>query len=178
MTRLKPFSGVLFLLAFLYPAFAAEKPGNSESITPGSYQIRNQKYGDLLRPEDANSADGTRIVLYPGQPWKCMTWKFNSGAASTFHLQNHFTSKTFAAAGSEKAEQPVVQVPLSKGAGERPTWKFSKLDDAYKITDAKSGKALTARKNGDTVVIFVAPWEDKPEQKWEVLKIDPKQLTM
>jgi hypothetical protein len=108
-----------------------------------------------------------------------MTWKFNSGAASTFHLQNHFTSKTFAVAASEKAEQPVIQVPLSKGAGDRPKWKFSKLDGgAYKITDAKSGKALTARKNGDTVVIFVAPWENNPEQKWEALKIDPKQLTM
>src|SRR5438067_288718 len=34
-----------------------------------SYQIRNVKYADLLRPEDANNANGTRIVLYPAQPW-------------------------------------------------------------------------------------------------------------
>ena len=172
--------GSLLLLSIFSSAFAAENSSTQESLTPASYQIRNKKFGDLLRPEDANSATGTRIVLYPGQPWKCMTWKFNQAAESTYQLQNHFTSKTFAPAASEKTEQPVTQVPLPKGAGERPSWKFTKLaDGTYKITEPKSDKALTAIKgDGNTVTIVIAPWEDKADQKWEMLKIDPKQLTM
>src|ERR1700742_2772242 len=60
-----------------------------------SYQIRNCKFDRLLRPRDANSANGTRIVLYPAEPWKCMTWKTHAAGDLAFQLQNHFTGKTF-----------------------------------------------------------------------------------
>ena len=76
---------------------SASQPGAGNQAKPGSFQVRSQKYGDLLRPEEANGADGTRIVLYPAQLWKCMTWKLHSSGESRFQLQNHFTSKTFAA---------------------------------------------------------------------------------
>lgn len=46
---------------------AVSQPGAGKAALAGSFQIRNQKYGNLLRPEEANSADGTRIVLYPAQ---------------------------------------------------------------------------------------------------------------
>jgi hypothetical protein len=38
-----------------------------------TYQIRNVKFGDLLRARDAKNANGTPIVLCPAQSWKCMT---------------------------------------------------------------------------------------------------------
>jgi hypothetical protein len=71
-------------------------------------------------------------------------------------------------------------VPFAKEAGERPTWRFTKLSDGlYEITDAKTGKALTAAagENGG-VRIVVADWQEKPEQKWELIKTDPAKLTM
>src|SRR4051812_11964945 len=80
---------------------AAVLAGQAGSVSQPveSFQIRSQKFGQLLRPEDANNADGTRLVLYPAQMWKCMTWKRLPAGPSTFALQNHLTSKTFSAQG-------------------------------------------------------------------------------
>jgi len=185
MTRLKLFCMCLAGSIIALGAMAGESASQPEAgnrAKPGSFQVRNQKYGNLLRPEEANSADGTRMVLYPAQPWKCMTWKLHASGESRFQLQNHFTSKTFAAeAGADNAPAPVTQVPFSKKPEERPTWQFTKLTDgSYKITDAKSGKALTAVKEetGSSVRIVVQAWQQSDAQKWKLIEIDPKRLTM
>ena len=185
MTRLKLFcvclAGSIIALVAL-AGDSASQPEAGKAAKPGSFQVRNQKYGDLLRPEEANRADGTRIVLYPAQPWKCMTWKFHANGESRFQLQNLFTSKTFAAeAGADKAQAAVTQMPFSKKPEERPTWQFTKLaDGSYKITDAKSGNALTAVKEetGSGARVVVQPWQEGDAQKWELIEIDPKGLTM
>jgi len=147
-----------------------------------TYQIRNLKHGDLLRPKDANGATGTPIVLYSAQPWKCMTWRLQPAGDSAFHLKNLFTMKTFSAGGDTNSPAPAVtQVPLAKEGGVSPTWLFTKLSDgSYKITDSKSGKALTAMKAAGeyAVKIVIAPWQDSDNQKWRLEKMDPKQLTM
>lgn len=185
MTRLKRFcmclaGSIIGLVALA--GDSASQPVVGKEAKPGSFQIRNQKYGDLLRPEEANSADGTRIVLYPAQTWKCLTWKFHGNGESRFQLQNHFTGKTFAAeSGADRAQAAVTQVPYSKKPEERPTWQFTRLTDgSYKITDAKSGRALTAAKEetGSGERIVVQAWQESDAQKWELIEIDPKQLTM
>ena len=185
MTRLRLFCVCLAGSIIGLGAWAGNsgsQPGAGKAGLSGSFQIRNQKCGDLLRPEEANSADGTRIVLYPAQPWKCMTWKLHANGDSRFQLQNHFTGKTFAAeAGADKAEATVTQVPFSKKPEERPTWQLVKLTDgSYKITDTKSGKALTAvqEEAGSGVKIVARAWREGADQKWELIEIDPKQLTM
>ena len=165
----------IMLLAAAVCAVAFLSPGGETSAAPRSYQIRNCKFGDLLRPEDANSADGTRIVLYPAQPWKCMTWKLVPAGESTFQLQNHFTHKTFAdrTNGTSRA---IVQIPFERETSKRPAWKLAKLANGfYRITDAASGQSLTAFSN-DTVIL--ALWEEKPEQQWELIETDPTKLTM
>jgi len=149
------------------------------NATPKSYQIRNVKFGDLLRPRDANSANGTPLVLYPAQPWKCMTWKLLPAGDSVFQLRNHFTSKTFAAGATNQVPSPVVQVPFAKDAAARPVWQFVKLaDGTCEIVDVKSGHALTAVKSDDAPKIVLEPWSNQPEQKWELIEIDPASLTM
>lgn len=158
----------------------AATSGTSNTAAPESYQVRNKQFGDLLRPRDANSADGTPIVLYPAQTWKCLTWKFHPAGEGAFQLQNHFTSKTFAA--RDQGEPPAVnQIPFGKDPATRPTWNVTKLTDgSYKIAEAKSGKALTAVKEGGSGSprVVLQAWKDAPAQKWELLKIDPKDLTM
>jgi hypothetical protein len=185
MTRLKLFCVCLAGSTIALGAMAgdsASQPEAGKAAKPGSFQVRNQKYGNLLRPEEANSADGARIVLYPAQPWKCLTWKFHANGESRFQLQNHFTSKTFAAeAEADKAQAAVTQVSFSKTPDERPTWQFTKLaEGSYKITDAKSGKALTAVKEetGSAVRVVVQTWQENDAQKWELIEIDPKRLTI
>jgi len=164
-------------------ALAEDAPAKSNQAPEATtYQIRNVKHQDLLRPKDANGATGTPIVLYSAQPWKCMTWRLQPAGAAEFRLQNLFTSKTFSAGSDTSAPQPsVTQVPLAKEGGESPAWQFTRLDDgSYKITDSKSGKALTAVKAAGEyeVKIVVAPWQNQAAQKWQLEKMDPKQLTM
>jgi hypothetical protein len=162
-------------------AEAGSGAASAKPAAPESFQIRNKKFGDLLRPEEANSATGTRIVLYPAQLWKCMTWKMYPAGESVFQLQNHFTSKTFApAAGADGATAAVAQVPFAREAPDRPAWRFTKLPDGlYQITEVKSGKALTAvAADGGSARVMVAPWDQRDEQKWELLKTDPARLTM
>ena len=144
-------------------------------VAQRSYQIRNCEFGDLLRPENANSANGTHIVLYPAQPWKCMTWKLLPAGDSAFQLQNHFTHKTFAE-GTNGTSRAVVQIPFEKEESKRPAWKLEKVSGGFcRIVDVVSGKVLTATSR-DTVTL--SPWEEKPEQQWELIETDPAKLTM
>ena len=148
---------------------------NDSDRLAGSYQIRNCKFSELLRPKDANNADGTRMVLHPQEPWKCMTWKLSPAGDSAYYLKNHFTGKTFARQANEKASI-VVQVPFAKDASTRPAWSLTKLADGfYRISDQQSGEALTA---SSKEALTLAPWEEKKEQEWELLAIDPAKLTM
>jgi hypothetical protein len=166
----------------LSAADSPNQPGGASTASPKSFQIRNHKFGNLLRPEDANNADGTPIVLYPDQPWKCMTWTFHPSGGSSFQLENRFTSKTFAAkAADTQTQATVAQVPFAKNFSDRPTWQFTKLPDGtYKITDPKSGKVMTAVKEENTTRcrIVITAWYDGDDQKWDLSEIDPKVLTM
>ncbi len=163
---------MLFLLGLELAATVAD-PASSREIK--SCQIRNCRFDLLLRPENANNADGTRIVLYPAAPWKCMTWKMSPVGDSTFQLQNHFTGKTLEGV-TNQVPLAVVQVPYGRDAAKRPTWRFTKLTNGYyRITDAMTGQVLTGRGREQVVL---APWEDKAEQEWEIIEIDPSTLTM
>jgi hypothetical protein len=170
--------GLLLGCGSLSAQESATNSGAASNPEPGTYQISNQKYHDLLRPRDANYADGTRLVLYSAQPWKCMTWRLRPEQPSGFRVQNLFTSKTFAAEAKGDAAGPaVVQVPLKPSGA--PAWQFTALEDgSYKITDPKSGKALSAIDGGGEVKIAIEPWRNAAEQKWELQKMDPRQLTM
>lgn len=142
---------------------------------PASYQIRNRKFNELLRPENANNANGTHIVLYPAQPWKCMTWKLIPAAGTAFYLQNHFTNKTFESKTNAEGST-VVQVPLAPESSGRPCWIFARMSDGlYRISDQRSGECLTAVSKD---VIRLAPWKETPEQQWELVLTDPAKLTM
>jgi hypothetical protein len=183
MKKINLFAITLALLFNRTGTFAADASASTNTPEATTYQIRNVKHQELLRPRDANNATGTPIVLYPAQPWKCMTWRLQPAAGeSAFHLKNLFTGKTFSASGDTNAPTLFVkQIPLAKDDGESPAWLFTKLDDgSYKITDRKSGKVLTAKKSEGEyeVKITLAPLENLAEQKWILEKMDPKQLTM
>ena len=151
---------------------------NAPAALRGFFQIRNQKFGDLLRPKDANNAEGTRIVLYPAEPWKCMTWRLTATGDALYQVQNYFTSKTFAVK-ADSQEKSVTQTAWSKEAGQRPQWRFTLLADGfYKICDAKTDEALTVKEHDGGSGIVLAPWKDSAEQKWKLEEIDPAKLTM
>lgn len=147
--------------------------GAGEIVMPanGTFQIRNKKQGDLLRPKDANNGDGTPIVLYPAQNWKCMAWKMEAAGKDEFTLQNVFTGKTLTATGKQDdGTTAVVQVPIGNKGSSRPIWQFQKLPDgAYAICD-KSGARLTVKSsNSDSAVVVLSPAKEQAEQEWELL---------
>jgi hypothetical protein len=154
---------------------------NPQALEATTYQIRNVKHDELLRPRDANNANGTPIVLYQAQPWKCMTWRLQAAGDSAFHLKNLFTSKTFCAdTNTDNPRQKVTQLPLPKDGEVAPTWQFVRLDDgSYRIADSNSGKVLTAIPDGlGEYKIVMDVWQNLDEQKWRLEKIDPQDLTM
>jgi Ricin-type beta-trefoil lectin domain-like len=165
---------IIFALAVCAMTLPSLSADTNQVLAPGSYQIRNCKFGKLLRPEDANNADGTHIVLYSAQPWKCMTWKLIPAGESSFNLKNHFTNKTFEA--KTNGTSSAVQIPWAKETSNRPSWRFTKLPNGfYRITDQRSGDSLTASSED---VIILAPWKETPEQQWEFVLTDPAKLTM
>lgn len=176
--RLNRFSLIACLSLLAVFAVNAADQTNAPAALTGSFQIRNQKFGDLLRPKDASGAEGARIVLYPAEPWKCMTWRVKPVSNSVCQVQNHFTSKTFTVkSGSEGKD--VTQTAWAREADQRPQWSFTLLPDgSYKICDTKTDEALTAKESGGSVGIVLAPWKDQAEQKWKLEAIDPAKLTM
>jgi hypothetical protein len=164
---------IMILTAAICAAFISF--GADTPVATRSYQIRNCKFGELLRPENANNADGTQIVLYPAQPWKCMTWKLLPAGDSAFQLQNHFTHKTFEG-GTNGTQSAVVQIPFARETEKRPSWKLEKLPNGfYRITDVTSGQSLTAASKD---MVILAPRNETPEQRWELIETDPAKLTM
>ena len=174
---LAPIPVIALTIASVITAAAQSDLPKSE---PKSYQIHNKKFGDLLRPRDASKRDGAHIVLYPEQPWKCLTWKLTPSGTAGYTLENHFTSKTLAPGEEELAGgKAVVQVPFVGDDAQRPLWQFKQLPDGlYQIVDARSGQALTAvSAEGGDVRVIIAPWKDRDEQKWNIVNA-PDNLTM
>lgn len=167
-------AGVIASIGFFAITVAAFCAGGDPGPNEGFYQIRNRKMDALLRPENASNANGARIVLYPAEPWKCMTWKLRLAGGTAFELQNYLTRKTIAA-GTNGAQAGVVQVPFDREASKRPTWNITRLPDGfYRIEKVGAGRVLTGSEGRVTLV----PWAEKPEQEWELIGIDPAKLTM
>lgn len=158
-----------------------EKSKATTLDTSKSYQIRNKKFGNLLRPQNANRRDGTPVVLYPIQAWKCLTWRVTPSQNEAYFLQNHYTSKTFASkSGKGDNANRVVQVPYDVKSGKRPDWKFIEVENNfYQIVDPISGRVLTAVKpNGEHEAhVILDVWDNREEQLWELLDA-PKRLEL
>jgi hypothetical protein len=78
------------LIVFMLPSLLA-----FSQVIKGNYAIKNVQTGMLLRVKDAASTNGTPLVMYYPENWKCMTWSFKNIGANTYQLQNLLTNKTF-----------------------------------------------------------------------------------
>ena len=149
-------------------ANARENQHSKPAEVKGSYQIRNVEFGDLLRPRGANSEDGTPIVLYPRQDWKCLTWKCEPSLEKGYRLINHFTLKTFIPDPEAKgATLPLIQVSNGEKT-KTESWQFFEIEKGvYRIVHVGTGKVLTAVEGGRKVVL--AADEGRDSQRWQLL---------
>jgi hypothetical protein len=84
-----------FRFAVLYFILQSLSVSLFAQVIHGTYAIKNEQTGMLLRIKDANGKNGTPLVAYNPVNWKCMTWDFKHVEGQTYQLKNLFTSKTF-----------------------------------------------------------------------------------
>jgi hypothetical protein len=161
-------SFVLILLSLLvFPCFAQHIKGN--------YAIKNVQTGMLLRVKDADSKNGTPLVAYHPENWKCMTWSFKNTGSNTYQLQNLFTNKTF---------QPSAEAAVNVAFEEQPLV-VNAPNQQYEFIEEKKGTYLIKLKDTDLYItpadpkgsvnsaIILAKRRDTPDQYWSIYEQSP-----
>jgi len=129
----------------------------------------------LLRVKDAQSANGTPLVAYYPENWKCMTWDFQHVEGNTYKLKNLFTSKTFqpvteANAGVALEEQPLNADNIAQQSDFEPIDKDTFLiklkgTDLYLTPSDKKGSVNSK--------IILAKKTNTKDQYWYIYRQSP-----
>ena len=158
----------LFALAMILLA-----PFTMAQDIKGRYAIQNIETGKNLRPYDANSANGNRIVLYNHVEWKCMTWEFLSVKGATYQLKNRFTGKTFQPSGDAVDGVNLVQQPISKDSLQY--WEFEKsTGNTYYIRLKGTKLYITLSGKNTNSDIVLKPRKENLMQSWRLVAQDPE----
>src|ERR1700761_2999068 len=143
-------------------------------VIKGNYAIKNAQTGMLLRVKDAHSENGTPLVSYSPENWKCMTWDFKHVDGSTYQLQNLLTGKTFQTKGSAGTGVTLEEQPLSSGSSNQQ-YVFEQVNnDMYMIKLKGTDLYITADKSGDVnSAITLTKKTDTKDQYWSIYQQSP-----
>lgn len=157
----------LLLLSVLTTAFSQNIKGN--------YAIKNVKTGLLLRVKDAASKNGTPLVAYPAQNWKCMTWDFKNTGANIYQLENLLTHKTFQSQTAAAAEVSLEEQPLTSGNANQEYEFISVKKDVYFIKLKGTDLYVTPSDPAGEVnsPIILAKKRNSAEQQWTIYQQSP-----
>ena len=155
-------AGIFFLSSF-----------TAAQTISGTYAIQNSVTGKNLRPYDAGSQNGNRIVLYDHVEWKCMTWKFISMGDNTYQLKNLFTSKTFqpkempAKDGSTLEQQPISNT-------DSQLWEFiGAPDNSFYIRLKGTELYVTTSSSQTNTNIILQKKQGNAMQLWRLVAQNP-----
>jgi len=140
----------------------------------GTYAIKNVKTGMLLRVKDASSKNGTPLVAYYPQNWKCMTWDFKTTGPNTYQLENLLTHKTFQAKSAGTTEGFEEQPLVSGNAGQQ--YEFIQIKkDTFLIKIKGSDLYITPSdvNGGVNSLIIMAEKRNSSEQEWTIYQQSP-----
>lgn len=161
---------ILFAIVFVYFSGIV-----SAQAIKGTFAIKNVQTGMLLRVKDADSKNGTPLVAYYPEDWKCMTWDFKTTGENTYQLQNLLTHKTFQPQAEAKADAAFEEQPFVAGA----------LNQQYVFIEVKKDTYLIKLKGSD---LYITPYDPKgkvnsaivlaakrntPEQLWTIYEQEP-----
>ncbi|HEY4108032.1 RICIN domain-containing protein [Puia sp.] len=109
-------ASLLLTLAALALTLVLTSAASAQTPTiNGDFALKNVHTGKYARIKDANSANGTPIVAYSPENWKCMTWEFQSAADGSHTLKNLFSGKTLQPLhGQAKAGAPMEEQPMHR----------------------------------------------------------------
>eukprot|EP01012_Entosiphon_sulcatum_P040579 TRINITY_DN54254_c0_g1_i1.p1 TRINITY_DN54254_c0_g1~~TRINITY_DN54254_c0_g1_i1.p1 ORF type:complete len:165 (+),score=23.99 TRINITY_DN54254_c0_g1_i1:676-1170(+) len=155
----------LILVLLLNPALFAQN-------IKGNYAIKNVLTGMLLRVKDANGKNGTPLVAYDPQNWKCMTWNFIAVEGNTYQLKNLFTGKTFQPKINDTA---LEEQPLNLGSANQQYEFESAGKDIYLIKLKGTDLYITPEdKKGTTnSPIILAKKMKTKDQQWTIYEQSP-----
>jgi hypothetical protein len=163
-----------FFGAFLILLSAFLVDGYSQQIK-GNYAIKNVQTGMLLRVKDAGSDNGTPLVAYYPENWKCMTWNFKHAGSNTYQLQNLLTDKTFQPVTKADKDVALEEQPLVPGSTNQIYEFISVKKDVYKIRLAGTDFCLTPSdpKSSVNTTIILAKDRNTTDQWWIIYEQSP-----
>ncbi|MES2807282.1 MAG: RICIN domain-containing protein [Bacteroidota bacterium] len=141
----------------------------------GNYAIKNVKTGMLLRIKDANKKDGTPIVAYYPENWKCMTWNFKKTDQNTYQLQNLFSNKTLQPIADAAVDVAFEERPLLSNEAKQQYEFISVKKDTYLIKLKGTDLYLTPAdvKGSVNSAIILSAKRSTPEQQWFIYEQAP-----
>ncbi|QTE34960.1 RICIN domain-containing protein [Mucilaginibacter gossypii] len=161
---------IAWLLCFLLPGLAV-----SAQQIKGSYAIKNEQTGMLLRVKDAHSENGTPLVAYYPENWKCMTWNFKHVAGNTYQLQNLLTNKTFQPKGDADVNVALEEQPLNTNSTNQQ-YEFEAIDhDTFMIKLKGTDLYITPsdKKGAVNSQIVLAKKTNTKDQYWNIYEQSP-----
>jgi hypothetical protein len=141
----------------------------------GTFAIQNVRTGKNLRPFEAGSQDGNKIVLYNHIEWKCMTWDFINIKDNTYQLKNLFTSKTFQPEGNAIAGCALNQQKLIAGSPAQQ-WEFVPAGDNNYYIRLKGTElyiTLSDASGKTNSAIVLQPKQNSDLQLWRLVRQNP-----
>ncbi len=144
-------------------------------IIKGNYAIKNVQNGMLLRVKDANGADGTPLVAYYPENWKCMTWDFKHIEGNTYQLQNLLTNKTFESVNTPANNAPLNEQPMVAGKAIQEYEFEDAGNSTYRIKLKNTSLFITPsnKKGGVNTQIILAEKTDEKYQLWTIYQQAP-----
>ncbi len=138
-----------------------------------TYAIQNIQSGKNIRPYDAGSQDGNRIVLYSHVDWKCMTWQFIKKEGDTYQLKNLFTSKTLHPASKIVPGVSLEQTPLKDEKDQ--CWEFiGQGENSYFIRLKDTDLYITTSSDATNSAIILQPKQPQStSQLWRLVEQHP-----
>lgn len=158
---------LLFLINISHLGFSQDIKGN--------YAIKNVQTGMLLRVKDAGSKNGTPLVAYYPENWKCMTWNFRSTGENTYQLQNLLTNKTFQPSAAASTDVPFEEQPLIAGAPNQQYEFIPVKKDTYLIKLKGTDWYITPAdpKGSVNSAIVLAKKRNSADQYWNIYQQAP-----
>ncbi|NVM63956.1 hypothetical protein FHW88_002245 [Mucilaginibacter sp. SG538B] len=159
-----------WLLCFLLPGLAV-----SAQQIKGSYAIKNEQTGMLLRVKDAHSENGTPLVAYYPENWKCMTWNFKHVAGNTYQLQNLLTNKTFQPKGDADVNVALEEQSLNANSAIQQ-YEFEAIDNDTFMIKLKGTDLYITPSDKKGVVnsqIVLAKKTNTKDQYWNIYEQSP-----
>ncbi|MDP9075997.1 MAG: RICIN domain-containing protein [Bacteroidota bacterium] len=167
MKKLITITGFCFMLILTLTA--------SAQVIQGNYAIKNVQTGMLLRVKDAHSENGTPLVAYYPENWKCMTWNFKHVDGNTYQLQNLLTNKTFQPKSSSEVGVALEEQPVNTTATTQQ-YEFERVDkDVFMIKLKGTDLYVTTsdKKGGVNSQIILAKKTNTKDQYWGIYEQAP-----